>query len=60
LKNPDYIFVTPERKNIRISVGKVAKKDMFAQLSWLIELIKVTGGCYPKYIFDVTTWSKCI
>jgi ATP-dependent DNA helicase RecQ len=55
LKKHDCIFVTPERKNIRISVRKVAKNDMFAQLSWLIELIKVTGRCCPKTLIFCNT-----
>ena len=52
LKNPDCVFVSPERKNIRFSVRKVAKGEMFYQLSWLI---KDTGACCPKTLIFCNT-----
>jgi ATP-dependent DNA helicase RecQ len=55
LKNPDCVFVSPERKNIRFSVRKVAKGEMFYQLSWLIKLIKDTGACCPKTLIFCNT-----
>ncbi|CAB4014650.1 ATP-dependent DNA helicase -like [Paramuricea clavata] len=55
LKNPDCVFVSSERKNIRFSVRKVTKGEMFYQLSWLIKLIKDNGACCPKTLILCNT-----
>ena len=55
LKNPEYILVSPERKNIRFSIRKIAKEEMFLQLSWLIKMIKDMNTCCPKTIIFCNT-----
>ena len=55
LRNPVFIFVGPERSNLRFSVKKVKQHEMFKRLSWLIELIRNEGIHFPKTLIFCNT-----
>ena len=60
LRSPVFIFVGPERKNLRFSINKVRQDEMFKRLSWLIELIRNEGiGCPKTLIFCNTLNANC-
>lgn len=40
LRNPGRVFVSPERRNIRIFVKKCNKDEMFTRLEWLIDMVR--------------------
>lgn len=48
LVNPEKIVISPERKNLRISVTKCKKTEMFGKLDWLTA--KEKGVDMPKTI----------
>lgn len=43
-------LISPNRKNLRLSVLKVKKESMVIQLDWLVEEVKQKGGDMPKTI----------
>lgn len=43
-------LISPNRKNLRLSVLKVKKESMVTQLDWLVEEVKQKGGDMPKTI----------
>ena len=49
------ILISPNRKNIRLSVTKVKKELMVTQLDWLVEEVKQKGGKMPKTIIFCNT-----
>lgn len=55
LKEPTKFFVSPNRPNLRFSVLKVKKKDMLAQLDWLLSMIEEHGVNMPKTIIFCDT-----
>ena len=50
LHNPVKLLISPERKNLRISVMKCKKKNIFAKLDWLVDLALERGANMPKTI----------
>ncbi len=52
---PVTIFISPNRKNLRISVTKSKKDEMHVHLDWLVDLIKEHGICVPKTIIFCNT-----
>lgn len=50
LQDPVKILISPERKNLRISVTKCKKTAMFGRLDWLIDLAIEKGVNMPKTI----------
>ena len=50
LNNPTKLFISPNRRNLRISVIKCKKSQIFDNLLWLIELVKKNGAQTPKTI----------
>ena len=58
LRNPIRIFVSPERRNIRISVKKCKKNEMFTQLKWLIDMVMLKGAETPKTIIFCNMMSE--
>lgn len=49
------IFISPNRKNLRITVINTTKKDALSKLNWLIELCKSKGLETPKTILFCNT-----
>ena len=49
------IFVSPNRPNIRISVCKTSKSEIFTKLNWLISMVKVKGRLTPKTLIFCNT-----
>lgn len=41
--NPEKIVMSPERKNLRITVVKCKKAEMFSKLDWLVEMVCQKG-----------------
>ena len=39
MKNPIVLFITPNQKNLRITVVKTKKNQMFCHLLWLVKLM---------------------
>ena len=39
IKKPIVLFITPNRKNLRITVVKTKKNQMFCHLLWLVKLM---------------------
>ena len=54
-KNTISIFVSPNRKNLKITVCKVKKIDIMNQLSWLISGIRENGASTPQTIIFCCT-----
>ena len=50
LNNPTKLFISPNRRNLRISVIKRKKSLIFDNLLWLIELVKKNGAQTRKTI----------
>ena len=50
LKQTKQFYVSPNRPNLRISVIKCKKQEMFANLEWLISMVKEEGTATPKSI----------
>lgn len=50
MKQVQKLFVSPNRPNLRISVMKCKRVEMFEHLAWLIDLLKVKGTNTPKTI----------
>ena len=48
MRDPKVLVLSPNRLNLRISVLKCKKEEMFDKLSWLIELIRSKGIETPK------------
>ena len=44
------IFVSPNRPNIRLSLYKTNKSDIFTKLNWLISIVKTKGYHTPERI----------
>ena len=55
LKNCTSLFVSPNRKNLRISVKKLKKDEMLQNLNWLVSVIKENGEKTPKTIIFCPT-----
>ena len=54
LKNCTSLFVSPNRKNLRISVTKLKKDEMLQDLDWIVNVIKENGEKTPKTILNMT------
>ena len=52
------VFVSPNRQNLRFSVKKVKKGEMFQQLQWLIDLVLDKGEQCPKTIIFCNTLNE--
>jgi superfamily II DNA helicase RecQ len=50
LHDPVKLLISPERKNLRISVTKCKKTTIFGKLDWLIDLALEKGVNMPKTI----------
>ena len=50
LKRPRKLYVSPNRENLRISVIKCKRENMFQQLAWLVDMVKEKGAATPKCI----------
>lgn len=50
LKRPQKFYVSPNRENLRISVIKCKRENMFEQLAWLVNMVKEKGTATPKCI----------
>ena len=46
--NPEKIVMSLERKNLRITVVKCKKAEMFSKLDWLVEMVRQKGINTPK------------
>ncbi|XP_068735388.1 ATP-dependent DNA helicase RecQ-like [Montipora capricornis] len=52
------VLVSPNRENLRFSVKKVKKGEMFQQLQWLVDLVLNKGTQCPKTIIFCNTLSQ--
>jgi len=43
--------MSPERENLRITVVKCKKAEMFSKLDWLVEMVRQKGKNTPKTMF---------
>ena len=50
MRNPERVFVSPNRPNLRFAVKKVPKASMLSQLDWIVDLINKNGLNTPKII----------
>ena len=54
LKNCTSLFVSLNRKNLRISVTKLKKDEMLQDLDWIVNVIKENSEKTPKTILNMT------
>ncbi|XP_068731882.1 uncharacterized protein [Montipora capricornis] len=52
------VLVSPNRENLRFSVKKVKKGEMFQQLQWLVDLVLNKGTQCPKTIIFCNTLNE--
>lgn len=55
LKNFTSVFVSPNRKNLRISVQKIKRDHMLNELDWVVDSMKENGRDTPKTIIFCPT-----
>jgi superfamily II DNA helicase RecQ len=58
LNDPAKILISPERKNLRISVNKCQKATILGKLDWLVDLVVEKGSDMPKTIIFCTTMNE--
>ena len=58
MTDPLKIIISPERKNIRISVIKCKKAEMFSNLEWLVEMVQKHENNTPKTIIFCNMMSE--
>lgn len=55
MRNPQRVFVSPNRPNLRFTIEKLPKASMVLQLDWIVNLVKENGINTPKIIVFCTT-----
>lgn len=50
LKRPRKFYVSPNWENLRISVIKCKRENVFQQLAWLVNMVKEEGAATQKCI----------
>ena len=56
--DPERIVMSPERKNVRITVIKCKKAEIFSKLNWLVEMMRMKGRNTPKTIIFCNMMSE--